>query len=332
MKTKLRPVLDGDFWMIGDNPDLGGLDGRSAGRVQECVDHHVFFAEDGNWHLWGCIRGTAVGRVLYHWRAPHLTDRHWEQTGEMLRCDPAFGENLSHWEGEEWIQSPFIIKENGSYFLFYGGHSTEWDYDGQARGHSDPRVRSAASRCQICLMTSPDGIHWRRHRDERGYSRLFAGPGESRDPALLKIGEVWYLYCAGGVVTPEGEALPQIYVRTSRDLYHWSDWQVALYDDTPPKEGVRSIWSHECPLVVEREGYFYLFRTESYDQRITHVYRSEDPLCFGLGAAQAREKEIGILPVGAPEIIVDQAGNEYVSSNHNLRGGTMLCRLQWVRE
>ena len=41
-KRKLRPVLDGKFWMIGGNPDLGGLQGNTdpaRGAVQECVDH-----------------------------------------------------------------------------------------------------------------------------------------------------------------------------------------------------------------------------------------------------------------------------------------------------
>ena len=51
-RLKMRPVLDGDFWMIGDNPDLGELNGNrdpQAGKVQECVgDHHIFKASDGS--------------------------------------------------------------------------------------------------------------------------------------------------------------------------------------------------------------------------------------------------------------------------------------------
>ena len=47
------PVLDGEPWMIGRNPDLGELhDGE-----QEVVDHAIFQSDDGRWHLWACIRG-----------------------------------------------------------------------------------------------------------------------------------------------------------------------------------------------------------------------------------------------------------------------------------
>ncbi len=37
-KSKLRPILDGDYWMIGDNPDLGpiqGLQGEAAHAAGE---------------------------------------------------------------------------------------------------------------------------------------------------------------------------------------------------------------------------------------------------------------------------------------------------------
>ena len=77
---KLRPVLDGEFWMIGASPSLAGLlpeafpaTGRPETEpARECVDHHVFRTGDGTWHLWGCIRNTPVGRVLYHWEADNL--------------------------------------------------------------------------------------------------------------------------------------------------------------------------------------------------------------------------------------------------------------------
>lgn len=53
-RTKLRPVLDGEFWLIGANPDLGpiqGLRGDAAAAAgvppQECVDHHAFRSRDG---------------------------------------------------------------------------------------------------------------------------------------------------------------------------------------------------------------------------------------------------------------------------------------------
>ena len=79
--------------------------------------------------------------------------------------------------------------------------------------------------------------------------------------------------------------------------------------------------------MVERGGYFYLFRTENYAERKSHVFRSADPHDFGI--SDARVKYVCPFPVAAPEIIVDAQGHEYITSNHNLTGGTMMCRLRW---
>ena len=108
-KTQLRPVLDGDFWLIGPRPDLSGLlpaDPKGGPPIHECVDHHVFRSPDGAWHLWGCIRKTFVGRVLYHWEGQSLSEGPWRQTGELIRAAHEAGESLHDWRGEEWIQSP----------------------------------------------------------------------------------------------------------------------------------------------------------------------------------------------------------------------------------
>ena len=72
---KLRPVLDGQWWMIGPTPDLQGkVDGDAEHRVSlekgavrehnAPVDHYIFPDADGRWHLWSSVRSTAVGRVL----------------------------------------------------------------------------------------------------------------------------------------------------------------------------------------------------------------------------------------------------------------------------
>lgn len=77
-------------------------------------------------------------------------------------------------------------------------------------------------------------------------------------------------------------------------------------------------------------GYYYLFRTEDYPSARTHVFRSEDPFDFGIG--DASDKYMGLMAVAAPEIIVDGDGAEYITSNHDLRGGTRMCRLGWEED
>ena len=174
-------------------------------------------------------------------------------------------------------------------------------------------------------MTSPDGRAWTRHRDASprgaGFSRLFTAPGETRDPCVLRVGESWHLYYAG---YHDGDpAQAGFYLRTSPDLLHWSDWTL-VHQDTRYGPGQ---WDTECPHVVARGGATYLFRTEDYASAKTHVFRSADPADFGVG--DARDKYVCTLAVAAPEIVVDADGQEYITSNHDLRGGTRLFRLKW---
>ena len=73
---RLRPVLDGDWWLIGPSPDLAGLlPGTAAHKAQweaggrktehnAPVDHHIVRSADGRWHLWGCVRATAACNTL----------------------------------------------------------------------------------------------------------------------------------------------------------------------------------------------------------------------------------------------------------------------------
>jgi hypothetical protein len=177
--------------------------------------------------------------------------------------------------------------------------------------------------CQMCLMTSPDGRTWRRHRDVQGFSRLFVGPGETRDACVIRVGNRWHLYHAGYHGDDRNEA--GFYLRTSTDLVHWSDWRL-VHQDRRYGSGP---WDTECPHVVYRQGAYYLFRTEDYASARTHVFRSEDPFDFGIGDASANY--VGSIAVAAPEVIVDGDGNETITSNHDLWGGTQLCRLAWER-
>ncbi len=325
-KTKLRPVLDGDFWLLGPNPaslDLPTLvepernPRTPAGApTHECVDHHVFQSVDGTWHLWGCIRKTTVGRILYRWEGNSLTEAPWKPTNEIIRVNRGAGESLAYRNGEECIQSPFVVVVDGTYYMFYGGDGSGVNEAGEPVDPNDPDMAG-----QMCLMTSPDGRDWTQHLNDAGQSRLFVGPIGTRDPCLINIDGLWHLYYAGYHGLDDGQA--GFYVRTSSDLIQWSDRKLVHLD---PRYGGHR-WQTECPHVVYRKGYYYLFRTVDYESSETHVFRSEDPLDFGVGDASA--KYVGPIAVAAPEIIVDDDGNDFITSNHDLSAGTMLCRLRW---
>jgi hypothetical protein len=336
MKRKLRPVLDGPWWLIGPNPDLKGrIDGDEQHRIDfeknrvrehnAPVDHHMVRDNRGRWHLWGCVRATAVGRILYHWETDDITRSPWTDTGQLIRADRRAGECIGDWYGEEWLQSPFFVAHGGLYYMFYGGHRAGIDAAGKPQPPHGYGDTPDSSLCQICLMTSKDGIAWERHRNPDGTSRLFLGPGETRDPCVVRIDGKWHLYYAGYFDYSKPEEGSGFAVRTSEDLVHWSDWRLVHRD---PQYG-SSRTDSECPFVLQKEGYFYLFRTVDYYRCVTLVFRSEDPFDFGIGDASSRL--VGRLPCAAPELY-EIDGREYVSSSHTPLSGEQMCRLRWVED
>ena len=52
----LVPKVDGDFWQIAGDPDLG----KYTLPKQQPVDFGIWQAADGTWQLWSCIRSTAT--------------------------------------------------------------------------------------------------------------------------------------------------------------------------------------------------------------------------------------------------------------------------------
>lgn len=320
----LCPVLDGDWWPIGPKPDLtahGLQPPADSARINEPNDHTVFQSADGRWHLWACVRNTAAGRVLCHWEAGEVTQSPWELTGEVIRADREAGESLVEFRGQEFLQSPFVVRENDTYYLFYGGYDTGLGPEGELL---DPAQDYANAEKQICLMISPDGRRWTRYRNDQGLSRVFMGPGAARDECVVKFGDTWYIYYAGH--HDRDRTRGGIYVRTSNDLLHWSDWRIAHFD-TDQGERARPFLA-ESPVVVERGGFYYLFRTHGKDSG-TYVFRSNDPLDFGQG--DIGDRAICRLPIIAPEIVIDSHGNEYISRINDGAGNYAihLCRLRW---
>jgi len=322
-RAKMIPVIDGPWWSIGPEPDLRSLGLQpEQGDIQpnQPNDHCIFQSTDGAWHLWACVRETKAGRILCHWQAQNITQSPWRFTGEIIRADKSAGESLVEWRGQEFIQSPFVVKENNKYYMFYGGYDSGLDATGKKL---DAGLSYDKAEKQICLMTSRDGRTWTRHKNADGYSRVFVGPGAARDEYIVKLGKTWYAYYSGHHGGDRDMA--GIYVRTSRNLIDWSEWQIAQYDPTC-KQAQRK-WQAESPVVVERDGYYYMLRTHGPGKSGTYVFRSEDPLNFGLANCEL----VTVLEaVVAPEIIFDEDGVEYISRiSENGIYGIRLAKLKW---
>jgi len=81
----LVPVIDGDWWQVAGDPDLGPY----TAREQQPVDFGVWQAADGTWQLWSCIRHTKCGgntRLFHRWEGKRLTDKDWAPMGIAMEA------------------------------------------------------------------------------------------------------------------------------------------------------------------------------------------------------------------------------------------------------
>jgi hypothetical protein len=285
------PTIQGKWWKIAGDAELGEL----TSPKQQPVDFGIWQAADGTWQLWSCIRNTkAAGktRLFYRWEGAKLTDRDWMPTGIAMQANPKHGET------EGGLQAPYVVKHERTYYLFYG----DWEH--------------------ICAATSEDGKTFTRRINPEGMTGMFGeGRGNNtRDPMVLRIGGLWYCY-----YTAYPKQQGAVYCRTSQDTRHWSQSRIVAFGG----EAGKGPYSAECPFVVERQpGEYYLFRTQRYgEDAVTRVYRSRNPLDFGID--QDQNHLVATLPVAAPEIILHE-GKYYIAALLPSLKGIQIAELEWV--
>lgn len=289
-----RPAIDGEWWQVAGDPDLG----EYTSPRQQPVDFGVWQAADGTWQLWSCIRHTECGgntRLFYRWEGARLTASDWTPKGIAMEADTSLGESRGG------LQAPHVIRVDSTYYMFYG----DWR--------------------RICLARSEDGKSFQRVLGEDGEPDLFSGPYEnSRDPMVLKAGELYYCYYMGHQKDAEYDSA--VFCRTSHDLRHWSEPVMVAAGGVADEQSNWYGGDAECPFVLERDGLFYLFRNQRYGTRnLNTQYASPNPLSFGVGDDRYR---IGTLPVAAPEVIRHE-GRDYIAALLPSLKGIRIARLAW---
>lgn len=286
-----KPVIDGDAWRICEMPNLGELAGASPAR-QHIVDHGFLHRPDGKWQMWACLRGTAIGRLIYGWEGDSLEQGPWAEQGVTLRAGVAQGEIV---DPQEKVGAPFFLQHEDLYYCFY--HS---------RG--------------VHALTSRDGVEWKRYNGGEGSSLLLKDAG--RDVMILRAGDTFFLYLTVTCVSKEGWPRCFVILRTSKDLQKWSDFTIVSEGGVAGNGPVNA----ESPFVVALDGYYYLFRATSIDPA-TYVYRSATPYHFGV---HDDSKLIAVLPIKAPEVVLHE-GQYYISDLADFQGIT-LAKLRWELE
>src|SRR5690242_2573435 len=287
----LVPQVEGEFWQIAGDPDLG----KYTTKEQQPVDFAIWQAADGTWQLWSCIRRTATPgktRLFYRWQGNKLTDKDWTPMGIAMMADPNFGET------EGGLQAPFVLKENSVYSMFYG----TWEH--------------------IALATSMDGKTFGRQLTRDGVSGMFGEePGSNtRDPMILKIGPLYYCYYTA---YPNHHGAD--FVRTSKDKIHWSSSRRVAYGGSQGD----GPYSAECPFVYHhaRSGYYYLLRNQFYGAKAQFaVYRSRDPFDFG---KDNDGYLVETMPYAAPEII-ESRGQLYLAVLRADLKGIQIAKLKFA--
>ncbi len=289
----LVPQLEGEWWTIAGNPDLGHYNDDN----QQPLDFGIWQAVDGTWQMWSCVRRTRCGgrnRLFYRWQGEKLTDHDWKPMGIAMEADPNFGEYVGG------LQAPYVFKHKGEYFMYYG----DWVH--------------------ICMAKSWDGKTFARILQADNLAGMFTDghKASTRDPMVMAFRNTFYLYYTG---VPYGEGA--IYCRTSKDLYHWGESKIVSFGGRTGKGPSDA----ECPFVIylPEEHCFYLLKahpSKTGDEYETTVYRSPDPLDFGIDDDRC---VVGTLPLEVGRIIFHDR-LYYIAALNSDYTGMRMARLKWV--
>ena len=291
----IEPVLDNKWWQVADVPDIGEYNND----LMEPVDFAVWQATDGTWQLVSCIRYCGRKgdfRVLHRWEGKNLTDTLWEPKGIFMKSDSALGEQHG------WIQAPYVVKKNGIFKFYYGGGG------------------------QICLAEGYDGKNFQRQIQSNGKTKIIECEeyDRGRDIMIMNYNNKYYGYYTGSTVTnwPDGTK-GAVFCRISDNLGCWG--KETKVSET--KENVIPFFSSECPHVITKNGYFFLFKTQEYKpgEQQTTIFRSKDPLNFGINSDSYK---IRTIPISAPEIIIHN-NKYYIAALMPDLKGIRICELNW---
>ena len=293
------PFDVGDFELVYD-PSVGESEAWY-------VNDHTFVRDDeGTWHLIGITHAEPMAPFdevhLAHATAPTLHGP-WTKQPFALSTDAD--------AGERHLWAPHVVAHDGRWWMYYcaGGDAKE------AYG--------------LHLATSTDCWSWERHPA----NPLVVDGFEARDPMVRRVGDRWAMYYTATSEPAGGNHV--VAAAFSEDLVTWTGRELVHVD---PMVGTMA-GPTESPFVVQRDGRWYLFvgpdyaelmrsfeTTGRYDlaaYRRTRVLVSDDPLSF------PAEAVVATIDAHAAEVVVDEAGDWWVSHCGWGQGGVHLAPLIW---
>ena len=253
------------------------------------INDHCIIHDGEIWHMFG-ITHEEPANPLEEKIFAHATSQN--LNGPLWQKQPHVLP-YSPQDGETHVWAPHIIKHNDLYYMYYC-----------AGGVDNAHYR-------IHLATSKDLYTWERSPS----NPLLIDGFDARDPMILRVDETWVMYYTA-TSTPTG-GNHQVACVTSNDLLNWGNKHVVF---THTQEGTYG-GPCESPFVVYEKGRYFLFIGPLDGYSDTRVYVSDDPFSFSI------DKEVGVIPSHAAEVIVDAAGQYYVTRAGWGEGGLYIAPL-----
>lgn len=187
-------------WGVPETPwvDFAGnpiLSKFNNGYDSKGISHPVILYENGSYKMW--YNGMSEEGGSFTFYATSADGINWERRSNTPVFLPSDGNG---WDNKA-VYTRSIIKENGTYKLFYAGYS------------------STTNRWQIGMASSPDGINWTRYQNNPIIASSFnpweynLGLGD-----IVKANNQYYLYYTGRAIYTNED---KIGLATSTDGTNW---------------------------------------------------------------------------------------------------------------
>ena len=203
-------------------------------------DFSIIRDQEGLWHIFSITGDFFQGhdwqpdgneRTFSHGTSRDL--RHWDYHPPVLSIsENDYPDGNEKYEDRN-IWAPHVIYHEGTYYMFYTS------------------VNKHVSQ-SVSLATSKDLFNWKKHdknpivrlEDAEWASWRRDGWADFRDPAILKDGDTFYMYCT--VHAKDGRGT--VSVCKSRDLFNWTTPTIAAVGKP----------AMESPFVWKQGGHYYM--------------------------------------------------------------------------